>query len=189
MTYALRTALNLNDPYLGNNSDIYMSTMNKGRQVLYSDSDIPQYGRLESIGDFISSRRGSLSDLVFSGQRKLSRDSVYFSNKHRAANQLSHHLSLDCSSLNNSIKDSCSNSLLQASGSCLADKKAFLKTKSSRDVVQFAGTPSTGKRNSKELVKTPLLLKRRRSMRKIQSLKTFEGLLGYKRKRNQIQVI
>ena len=150
--------------------------------MLYSDSDIPRYGKLEPIGDFVASRRGSLSDLVFSGQRKLSRDSAYFSNKPRATNQLSRHMSLD-----SSMKDSRA-SLLQASGSCLADKRPFLKTKSSRDLVQFAGTPNTGKRNSKELVKTPLLLKKRRSMRKTQSMKTFECLLGYKRRRNQIQV-
>ena len=156
--------------------------------MLYSDSDIPQYGKLEPISDFVASRRGSLSDLVFSGQRKLSRDSAFFSNKPRATNQLSRHMSLDCTMINNPFKASSRSSLLQSSSSCSVDKRSFLKTKSSRDLVQFAGTLNMCKRNSKELTKTPLLLKKRRSMRKIQSMKTFESLLGYKRKRNQFQV-
>ena len=157
--------------------------------MLYSDSDIPQYGvrsnRLDSVGDYITSRRGSLSDLVFSSQNKLSRDSVFFSNNKSTRTvimtNLSRHLSLEQATLTGIARETRSNSLIP-------ERKPLIKTRSSRELVSFASTPNNGKRNSKELVKTPLLLKRRRSMRKIQSMKAFDSLLCTKRKRHRFQV-
>ena len=156
--------------------------MNKGRKMLYSDSDIPPLGvrlhRLESIGDYVTSRRDSLSDIVFSGQNTLSRDSAFFGSQQTT--RISRHLSLEHSNFAGILRESRSNSLVP--GNYFADKKLFRKTRSSKDLVQFACTSSTNTRNSKDLVKTPLLLKRRRSMRRIQSMKAFESLLKKKRK-------
>ena len=162
--------------------------MSKERKMLYSDSDIPQYGmrsnRLDSVGDYITSRRGSLSDLVFSSQNKLSRDSVFLSNKKTrtvSMATISRHLSLEQPSLTGIARETRSKTLVP-------EKRPLMKTKSSRELVSFASTPNAAKRNSKELVKTPLLLKRKRSMRKIQSMKAFDSLLCSRRKLHRFKV-
>ena len=156
--------------------------------MLFSDSDIPQYGmrsnRLDSVGDYITSRRGSLSDLVFSSQNKLSRDSVFLSNKKTrtvSMATISRHLSLEQPSLTGIARETRSKTLVP-------EKRSLMKTKSSRELVSFASTPNAAKRNSKELVKTPLLLKRKRSMRKIQSMKAFDSLLCRRRKLHRFKV-
>lgn len=166
------------------------------RKKLLSDSEI-QSGmnksyRRESIADYITSRRGSLSDLVFSSNRMLSRDSLArISRNPSVSNQdlppgllrdtkqrcyslvASSSLQNSHSSIRESRLEYRSNSNV-VSGNCI--NKPFPKTKSLSSIQNLVDKNKTFSN------------KRRRWLRKIQSLKVFDSVLKGRQTRKRFDV-
>lgn len=175
------------------------------RKKILSDSDIvsglSRNYRRESIADYLTSRRGSLSDLVNSSYRKLSRDSLLGNTRMSRNSSLTNQAPLvnlrDQKQRSSSVVTSTS---LQTSQSSIRESrleqrsnshvihgsftfKQLSKTKSLNSILPLPDRGEEGKRNSK-LFST----KRRRWLRKIQSLKAFETALKSRQNRRKFEV-
>lgn len=173
------------------------------RKKLLSDSDIVsginKTYRRESIAEYLTSRRGSLSDLVSSTHRKLSRDSLLGNARMSRNSSVSHQgcQGKDSKQRSNSLAASPS---VHSSQSSLRESRLdhrsstnlisgsfvnrpFLKTKSLNSIQTVAERNEESKRNSKTLAN-----KRRRWMRKIQSIKVFDSVLKGRQNRRRFEV-
>ncbi|XP_060580848.1 uncharacterized protein LOC132737561, partial [Ruditapes philippinarum] len=169
-------------------------TMFSRRQFL-SESDLPlennKMYRRESITDYITSRRGSLSDLVFSNSRYLARDSLGAQLSRR-----SRHLSLSSQTSVIAQKQRSSSLVpLQKSQILPRDirseyntntlsnfEKRFMKTKSLNSFNGSSTRVDDQKRNSKGQIN---LNKRRKLLKKIKSLQTFDSVLKARQSRRR----
>jgi hypothetical protein len=172
-------------------------TMFSRRQFL-SESDLPlennKMYRRESITDYITSRRGSLSDLVFSNSRYLARDSLGAQLSRR-----SRHLSLSSQTSVIAQKQRSSSLVpLQKSQILPRDirseyntntlsnfEKRFMKTKSLNSFNGSSTRVDDQKRNSKGQIN---LNKRRKLLKKIKSLQTFDSVLKARQSRRRFDV-
>lgn len=162
---------------------------------LYSESDLSA-GKLvqrESITDYIASRRGSLSDLVFSN-RKLSRESVFAQNQKR-----SRHLSLVGQASLVSSQKQRSSSLVPTLQKLLSRdirsdytasgisnfEKRIAKTRSLNNLNAALPKFDDQKRGSKDQIS---INKRRRTLRRIKSLQAFESVIKSRKRRQRFDV-
>ena len=182
--------------------DLTMATRNK----LLSDSDIlsglNRNYRRESIADYLTNRRGSLSDLVFTGPGKLSRESLptnpRWSRNSSITNPCPPSLQRDSKQRSNSVvanpspyssqtsiresrldRRSSSNLLNGPSGSY--SYKVFNKTKSLSSIQTAVERNEESKRKS-------LANKKRRWMRKFQSFRVFDSVLKGRQNRRRFDV-
>lgn len=164
------------------------------RRQFLSESDLASENskiyRRDSITDYITSRRGSLSDLVFSNSRNLSRDSL---------GRRSRHLSLTSqTSLIGQKQRSSSLVPIQRSQIISRDirseynannlsnfEKRFMKTKSLNNFNGSSPRVDDQKRNSKGQINVS---KRRRLLRKVKSLQTFESVIKHRQRRKRFDV-
>lgn len=173
-----------------------------GSRRLHSDSDVMADGKLfrrESIADYLTSRRGSISDLVFSTNRKLSRDTFLARNSHSRHMSLTNQNSL----LTSRDQKQRSSSLVSPKlkpVECLSREarseykntsgnfceKKFLKTRSLNNLLYFNTKSDDQKRNSKGQIMTNF--KRRKLMKKLQSIQTFESVLKSRQNRRKFDV-
>lgn len=173
------------------------------RKKLLSDSDIigapSKTYRRESIAEYLTSRRGSLSDLVSSSHQKLSRDSLLGNARMTRNASVSHQvcpvLVRDTKQRSNSLV--ASPSVHNSQSSIRESKyehrsstniapvgflsKPFLKTRSLNSIQTDRNEEV--RRNSKNLAS-----KRRRLMKKIQSLKVFDSVLKGRQNRRRFEV-
>ena len=170
------------------------------RRPLYSDSDISRTPtklyRRESVSEYLTSKRGSLSDLVFTTQSRFSKDS-FLSNNIRRTRHLSltnqtppstscdlhaRSSSLTTSGSLGSVRQSRLENRLQnyATGISGQEKRQLVKTSSLNSFLSQCNVDS----QSKKTLKNPIFLRRKKWMKKIQSLQAFSGALKTSRNRN-----
>lgn len=156
-----------------------------GRRKLLSDSDLNKAFRRDSVSEYIVSRKGSLSDLVFATNRKLSRDAFLTgSTRNARAPSLTNQPFTNQSRDSKQRSTSLSGAVGPVTPETLTREKQNLDFRNQGNSFlekRFQKTNEDSRRHSK----TTLLnaAKRRRCFRKLQVLQTFETALKNRQKR------
>ena len=177
---------------------------NRGRRQSNGDFDTPytpiRQSRRESFGDYLASRRGSLSDLVFTNERKLSKEAGFPTQYDRRTRHMSitnssslpeilaaKQRSTSLVAVGNSSLGSLRESRYERrSGSVtvLNTDRRFVKT-GSLSSINCSSLGDGGKRYSKGQISST---RRRRWLRKIQSLQAFDSVLKTRQSRHKYMV-
>ncbi|XP_052279877.1 cyclic nucleotide-binding domain-containing protein 2-like isoform X2 [Dreissena polymorpha] len=160
------------------------------RRKLLSDSYLNKEFRRDSVSEYIVSRKGSLSDLVFATNRKLSRDAFLTgSTRNSRAPSLTNQPYTNQSRDSKQRSTSLSGTVGPVTPETLAREKANLECRNHGDgssflEKRFQKTNSLNE-TSRRQSRTSLLnaAKRRKCLRKLQVLQTFETALKTRQKR------